>query len=119
VFHSEFNKSRSAVWFDGLDRAYFDACAAVRALIRIDGVNGIAFADGLNRTFRNAGTAGDTFFIDFMSHASLLWMGGCGKISGKFSEYFSESQPLRHRVESDHKQTDKNGSVKHASDVGK
>jgi hypothetical protein len=94
-------KGSSAVRFDGLDRTYFNACAAVRAFIRIDDVNRIALADGLDRAFRNAGTAGDAFFIDFMSHANLHMMCGKPKIRGKFSENIGESQPFRMKTGSD------------------
>jgi len=52
----------------GVVRADFNAGAAVGAGFGVDFVNLIALADGLDRAFRHAGSAGNAVICDFVSH---------------------------------------------------
>ena len=56
--------------------AHRSAGAAVNTFVGIDFVNGIAFADRLNRAFRLAYAAGDTFVCNLVSHDQLLMFSG-------------------------------------------
>jgi hypothetical protein len=52
--------------------AYLHACATVGALIGIDNVNGIAFADRFNGTLRLAAATCNACVIDLVRHSGLL-----------------------------------------------
>jgi hypothetical protein len=56
----------------GLNGTLFHTGTAIRTNIRIDFIDGIAFADRLDRAGINATPACDTGICDFMSHKSIL-----------------------------------------------
>ena len=56
----------------GFHWTYVCACTAVSTQIRIDGVLVIAFADGFYRALVSTYSTGNTFVVNYISHAGFL-----------------------------------------------
>jgi hypothetical protein len=54
----------------GIDGTYVGAGSAIGTELRVDNVSVVAFADGLNGTFRLTGTAHYAVIGDFVCHLS-------------------------------------------------
>ena len=54
----------------GIDGAYVGAGSTIGAEFSVDNVSVVAFADGLNGTFRLTGTAHNAVIGDFVCHLS-------------------------------------------------
>jgi len=59
-------------WNDCFGGANVGASSAVRALFRVDDVNGVALADGFLGTFSQASITSNTFVGNLVSHEPLL-----------------------------------------------
>lgn len=53
---------------NGICRAGICTCTAIGTFCCVDDIDRIAFADCINRAFRNTGTACEACIVNFMSH---------------------------------------------------